>query len=85
MEIWQTEFDAGTLDDLQFSKEHVIDLPSGVLLYATVTLSGVTIPGTFAQQETKDAGDPFVAARIVRAGRDSLTPKKSGIGIFILS
>jgi hypothetical protein len=83
MRMWTTEFDAGKLDDLSFSREVSVAVPAGKLVYASIALAGVTIAGTGRVAQGVDQGDPFVWARIMKAGgRDLATVTTAGYPAF---
>ena len=78
MQMWATEFTAGTLDDLAFSREVEVTLPAGKLLYASVALAGITLAGPVRRDESTDKSDAFAWARVTRAGGIELSDQKLG-------
>ena len=75
------EFATGSMTQLKYSKEHTLNVTPNKLIHATITLNSITIPGKLSvDHNTNDFGDPYVWARITKAG-DQLLGKIVSLGL----
>jgi hypothetical protein len=78
MQMWTAEFESGEVTQLDFSKDFRVEVPAGKLLYASISLAGITLAGELSTPEHTDVGDPFVMAKITEAGGLSLASRFAG-------